>query len=245
MTNLARTLSLAANAALALLLAGCGAWAWQSHRAAAGDAEGADGSRVQKTYEVFILDKLAALRLVGLTLPTLEFPGVSGASVSTDMARRKGGLVLLFKPQSCQACLITQLKGLQHVYAALLDTADLAVLAVAQTGPTELKRFTRAFGLTYPIASDPAGALLETELARTTPAVLLVNQANVIIDAHFPSPGKPEFSLLYYNELRVGQRLGVRMAGDRYDLALGGIPMLDVIRNDFGAPSEAAERLLF
>lgn len=246
MRDVARNVSIAVNVALILVVVACGGWIWRSQRLAEGaPGEQAGPSRTSQAYEAFIVGKLRALRLVGLQLPKVDMTSLRGNAISTDLGRRKGAIVLLFKPQSCQPCLITQLKGLQHIYETLEDTATMVVVGIGAAPARELKRFTRAFGLTYPIVSDTAGSLMASGLAESTPAVLLVNSYNTIVDSHFPSPGKPEFSLLYYNELRPKQRLGAGVVWERFDLGLGGVKMLDVIRNDFGTPSEAAMKLLY
>ncbi len=248
MRSTARNISVAANLALIMLLMASAGWKWSvQHR---GDETGEASTRcrsVNRTYEGFINSMLLAQKRVGRSFPAVTLTDIRGAHVSTDFSDLRGAVVLLFKPSACQPCLITQLKALQLMHGSVRGSGDVGVYALGQAPSAEIKRFARAFELEFPLASGTEVGIFETALGRATPVVFLINKQNTIIDCHVASPGRPEFSLLWYNEVRLAivEKLGAGSPTAESSFGLKGIPFVHVIRNEFDASSVNVGRVLF
>lgn len=244
MANTVRNVSLAINIVLGVLVLTAGGWIWQSGQGKTGS--GTSDPKVIPTYESYINYSLMAKRLVGRPFPKWAGRDIKDRPVSTDFSGKKGGIVLVFKPATCQPCLIMQLKSLQHTLEALEDSSEISICGFSDAPASEVKRFTRAFALGYPVVSDSSGSLMHSELVEHTPVVFLVDEANTIIDCHVPCPGKPEFSLLWYNFLRqdLPEKLGARVRIEESSFGLKGVPFVDVIRNEFDATNLNVQKVM-
>ena len=199
--------------------------------------------RFNTAYEIYIDGILHADGFVGMTFPKVELADLHGRVVSTDFSGRSGGLVLLFYPTSCQACVITQLKSFQRIYEGIEYPEEFPLYAIAKSTPEAITRFTRPFGLEYNLAADPKGLLLDAPLAKVTPIVFLVNGNNTVIGCHVPSKGKPEQSMVFYENIyrrQIGRHL--RVDTRLPYVASKDIRPIDMIRNEF-APKHVAHLL--
>ena len=190
--------------------------------------------RFNAAYEIYIDGIQHAGGFVGMQFPKVELAGLHGRMVSTDFSGSSGGLVLLFYPTSCQACVITQLKSFQRIYEGIEFPQEFALYAIAKSKPGAIARFTRPFGLAYTLAADPEGLLLDAPLARVTPVVFLVNANNTIIGCHAPSKGRPEQSIIFYENAykrQIGRHLQV--ATRLPYVGSKDIRPIDLIRNEF------------
>lgn len=238
MNTLVRNLSLVCNVLLVVSLAGVTGILWKTKaQQAAVREEALEGHKTIVRYESFINSVMAAGTYVGLPFPKLDLQNLEGEPISTDFSGRKGALVLLFKAESCEACLVTQLKTLQRLHDVLEDPGQFPILGISSAPVEVIQRFARAFGLEYDLAPDSEGILVDDRgLGRQTPAVFLVDANNRISVAHVPSPGKPEFSILFYNQIRSYQMeriLRVPLDHERASFGLGKVPFVQVIRNDY------------
>jgi peroxiredoxin len=235
--NLLRNLSLGANLLLLALLCLLVGWVWKERQLYIRVLDQTDKQqKIIGTYEEFINTTLNADTYVGRPFPKLNMIDVQNRPVSTDFAQKKSGLVLLFKPKACQPCLTTQLKVLQHIYDELENPEELPIYAFSDEPPEEVRRFTRAFDLEYPLISDAEGKIVDSDLAQTTPIVFLVDRENKITKCHIPSTGKSEHSILFYNQLRrihLAGNLHIAMDQSSTSFGLGGVPFVQVVRNEY------------
>ena len=202
-----KILSLSTNLIFGLLLTLSLAWIWKTRQAPIEAAEANKAFEGYGTvYEKYIESSLRSSSRLGIEFPKVEMVDIEGRKISTDFSDKKGGIILLFSPQACQPCLITQLKILQFIYSRLKSPSELPIYAFANSPVFQIKRFTRAFGLEYPLVSDTEEVLFTTSFSQFTPVVFLINQDNTIVDCHIPAVGQSNFSVLFYNTL-IGHRL--------------------------------------
>ncbi len=211
------------------------AWTWHLRATcAATDHTKERAQRYNAAYEIFIDGILHAEGFVGMPFPKVELMDLHGQVISTDFSERRGGLVLLFYPTSCQACVITQLKSFQKIFEGIEYPEEFPLYAIAKSTPAAITRFTRPFGLEYTLAADPKGLLLGSPLAKVTPVVFVVNGNNTVIGCHVPSKGKPEQSIIFFENIykrQIGRHLQV---GTRLPyVASKDIRPIDMIRNEF------------
>lgn len=246
--NLARNMSLAGNLLLLIGIGLAGAFAWKARKDQEPLRESArEARKLVATYEKFIDAGNAAAAYLGMEIPKVHTTDVNGVEVSTDFGGKAGGLLLVFSPQkSCQHCLITLLKTLEHIRRAIERPEELPIVALSTAGVEQTKMFPAAFGLGYPFLSDSAGTILNERLMRRTPVVLLVDGGNRVVAAHVTSPGEPSFSILFYHQLLAWQmrdNLGVAIDMEKGSLGLGGLPVLSVIRDEYD--KSRVEHLLY
>lgn len=237
MKNLGRNLSLLGNVCLIILLALAASWLWKTRRSHTDVlAASKRHEMVSKTYEAFINSSVYAATFVGRPFPIVELTDITGRTVSTDFSNGKGAIVILLSDKSCQPCLIAQLKSARRVHNALGQPEDLPIYAFFKAPLDHVKRLTRAFNLEYTLISDMDEVLVNEDLAPATPIVYLVNRDNVVTQCHIPSPGKPEFSILFFHQTLVNQlrdQLGLTLDKEKPDFGLSGTLYLDVITSDF------------
>ena len=100
--------------------------------------------------------------LNGLMAPELTFPaGVNGVGRGTTLSSFRGRVVWLkFWLRDCPRCRKT-LPEAQRLHE-LYGKSGLVVLTVVhQYGPEQVEPFLKQFGYTFPVASDPTGALAQ------------------------------------------------------------------------------------
>ena len=100
---------------------------------------------------------------------------------------------MLFSPQSCQPCLNTQLKILEHIYQNQDKTSRLPILALANSSVSQIKQYVRSFDLHYKLISYENDELFKNNelLTQKTPAIFLINRDNIITHCHIPSQNRP------------------------------------------------------
>lgn len=238
-----RNVSIALNVALAVALGVSLAFGWKANRDGERSRDSARETRaLVALYEKFIKARNLADAYLGMRIPRMQLSDVGGQVVSTDLRGGAGGLFLVFSPErTCQHCLATLLKTLQHVHRALVDPTQLPIVAISSAGQEETRRFQTAFELDYPLVSDSARVLLDEELTRITPLVLLADQSGTVISAHTTSSNEPSFSILFFYQLLAWQVRGHLkvMVDSQGDLGLGGVPVLSVIRGEYDDGSVA------
>lgn len=232
MDRLLRNVLIGLSALLLVATLGGGVAAWRliEHRSEPTPAP-PDEAHTVDVLKAYIGATTYAGNFVGMEFPKVRLTAVDGRIISTDFGLIKGGMIMLFKPQSCQPCLVTQLKSLQHLVAAMENQEQLPVYAISAGQGVPLTGFIRAFGLQYPLATDSTGTLFSDRLAKETPIIFLIDSRNRIVAGHRPVAGRPEFSVLFYHELRtkIIEYLGVRMNWEKASFGLEGDIICDVI----------------
>ena len=173
---------------------------------------------------------------MGKSFPVVEMVDIDGNTVKTDFFSVKAALVLLFDPAECQPCLNTQLKALQFIHSRLRSPEEFPVYAYAKASASGLKRYRRAFDITFPLISDLEGVVIDPSLTDYTPVVYLVGPDNQILDCHRPVLNKSEFSVLFYNQtighqIRDNLKVGIDLKNSPFSMS--GTSLLDVIRNQY------------
>jgi len=93
---------------------------------------------------------------VGDPAPEFTLTSGSGAAVSLADYRDKSEVVLFFYPQSGSPACTAEACSFRDSYQAFLD-AGAEVIGVSGGSERGQKRFAGAFGLPYPVLSDPGG----------------------------------------------------------------------------------------
>ncbi len=236
--KLIRNLSLATNVFLVVILSVSFMWTLKMRRKhIQARTQAKELKRVNNDYETFINSTLSANRHVGTKFPKIEMIDVKGRIISTDFEKKRGGVILLFDSNACQACLNTQLKMLREIYAQTKDPSELSVYGFTNASSSVIKRQARALGLEYSLIYDKDNMLLNTPLSKQTPIVFIVDSENTIIQCHTPVIGKPHMSALFYNEAQPHLNLSKSL------FSLSGVKIVEVITNQFN--SDHIKHLLF
>ncbi len=197
--------SLVANLLLVILLGISFAWIYKAEYRLS-HSSGQLATERTRLYEEFIIATMMADRLLGLPFPRLALVDVYNKNISTDFSQKEGALILVFDPQTCQPCLIAQLKLLNHVYKQLKNPDTFPVIAIAPRYHSQLiKRYALKYELQYTIIADKKDQIFNDNnevLYKATPAVYLVNQNNTIIRSHIPVFRKPYISVLFFYEVQ-------------------------------------------
>jgi peroxiredoxin len=137
--------------------------------------------------------------LNGLMAPELTFPaGVNGVERGATLSSFRGRVVWLkFWLRDCPRCRKT-LPEAQRLHE-LYGKSGLVVLTVVhQYGPDQVKPFLDQFGYTFPVASDPTGALAQAYQVNHRPTDYLIGvDGRVIVsngvDVELIKGGLPEY----------------------------------------------------
>lgn len=202
--------------------------------------------QINEIYETYINSRLQAYYYIGMKFPKIVMQDLNGNIISTDFSKLKGGLVLFFSPKSCQPCLTSLLKILNHIKSELKKLEELPIYAISNSSSLPIKKFVRAFELRYPFISDSEGIIFKDSFVPIIPIVFLINKENKIIGCHIPSPGRQEFSILFFNELRFTQikkHLGIDIDVFSKSFGLKNVSYLDVIKNQY--KKEDVKKLLY
>ncbi|MDE0087569.1 MAG: redoxin domain-containing protein [Candidatus Poribacteria bacterium] len=184
-------------------------------------------------YKEFINASILASKYQGKSFPKFKIQDIWGDIVTTDFSESGGGIVLLFSPQSCQPCLNTQLKILEHIYQNQDKTSRLPILALANSSVSQIKQYVRSFDLHYKLISYENDELFKNNelLTQKTPAIFLINRDNIITHCHIPSQNRPQFSALFYNEIQRH----LNLAQPLFQSHLKGLTFSEVVSNEFDA----------
>ena len=101
--------------------------------------------KVNADYKEHINVSTYASNYQGKEFPKLELKNINGDWISTDFSKTGKGLVLVFKPQDCQPCLITQIKLLEHVYQNQDPEKTLSNLCFCQCPCGRIKKIQKEF----------------------------------------------------------------------------------------------------
>ena len=160
-------------------------------------------SRVEK-YEHFILQN-GQERFVGHggKFPRVSLVSPLGATISTDFSESHVALVLLFSDTSCQSCVYAQFRLMAHFHQILRHPEKSPILAIGNTSESTVREYIRAFSLLFPVARDTSGVFFgKRRFSHRTPAVYVVDDENVVLQVHYPTPKMPHLSALFFNEIR-------------------------------------------
>ena len=154
-------------------------------------------------YKEHINASTYASNYQGQEFPKLQLKNTNGDWISTDFSKTGKGLVLVFKPQDCQPCLITQIKLLEHVYQNQDPEKRFPIYAFANASAGVLKRYKRSFNLHYELLPDTENMLFRNELlTHRTPAIFVVNKKNIITHCHLPSKDRPQNTVLFFGVIQ-------------------------------------------
>jgi peroxiredoxin len=105
----------------------------------------------------------------GARAPDFQIPGEDGKIVRLSALLRDSPILLAFFKVTCPVCQYT-LPFLERV------AGQAPVLGISQDGPEDTAGFCTAFGITFPMAFDPAPAYPVSNLYRIThvPSLFLV-----------------------------------------------------------------------
>ncbi len=157
--------------------------------------------RESRNYQIYINDVAKANKYVGRKFPIVKMEDINGEVISTDFSSYDSAILLFFKAQSCQPCLITQIKIINQIKQTLRHADKVPIIAFANDTPNALKAYMRSFQIKYRLISDQEQEILRRPFDLFTPLVLFVDSKNTIIRSHIPSPNLPQFSVLFYNDL--------------------------------------------
>ena len=157
-------------------------------------------------YETIITRELVTARHPGMSFPRLSLSSVYDKIVSTDFSRGEGGLVLVSDTRSCQPCLISQFKLLNHIYERLQDPEQFPLIVIAAgTSGGSLKKYQLKYDIPYTLVNDEDKVFFSqahSSLYENVPVVFLINKNNTIIRSHIPLPNTPHYSALFFNEIQ-------------------------------------------
>ena len=186
--------------------------------------------KVNADYKEHINASTSAFNYQGQEFPKLQLKNINGDWISTDFSKTGKGLVLVFKPQDCQPCLITQIKLLEHVYQNQNPSKRFPIYAFANASAGVLKRYKRSFNLHYELLPDTENTLFQNELlAHRTPAIFVVNKKNIITHCHLPSKDRPQNTVLFFAVIQKHLRLQKPLLNDH----LKGLAYSQIIAKEF------------
>ncbi len=189
-----------------------------------------DLRQVNADYKAHINASTYASNYQGQEFPKLQLKNINGDWISTDFSKTGKGLVLVFKPQDCQPCLITQIKLLEHVYQNQDPEKRFPIYAFANAPAGVLKRYKRSFNLHYELLPDTKNMLFQNELlTHRTPAIFVVNKKNIITHCHLPSKDRPQNTVLFFGVIQKHLRLQKSLLNDH----LKGLTYSQIIAKDF------------
>ena len=166
----------------------------------------------------------------GQEFPKLQLKNINGDWISTDFSKTGKGLILVFSPQDCQPCLITQIKLLEHVYQNQNPAKRFPIYAFANASADVLKRYKRSFNLHYELLSDTENMLFQNELLiHRTPAIFVVNKKNIITHCHLSSKDRPQNTFLFFGVIQRHLPLQKPLLNDH----LKGLTYSQIIAKDF------------
>ena len=181
-------------------------------------------------YKEHINASTYASNYQGQEFPKLQLKNINGDWISTDFSKTGKGLVLVFKPQDCQPCLITQIKLLEHVYQNQDPPKRFPIYAFANAPAGVLKRYKRSFNLHYELLPDTENMLFQNELlTHRTPAIFVVNKKNIITHCHLPSKDRPQNTVLFFGVIQKHLRLQKPLLNDH----LKGLTYSQIIAKEF------------
>jgi peroxiredoxin len=92
----------------------------------------------------------------GVQAPEIELSYVDGGKFSLKEARKRGPVVATFYKVSCP---VTQmaLPFLDRIFRAYSKSGAFTWVGISQDNAADTKAFNREFGVTFPVALDPAG----------------------------------------------------------------------------------------
>ena len=127
-----------------------------------------------------------AIPQAGYPAPDFELQTMEGVPVQLSDLRGKV-VVLNFWATWCPPCR-TEMPALQQVYAAY-QTRGLEVLAInMQEGSAQATAFARESGLTFPILTDPEGAVSSRYRVTSLPTTLFLDRQGVIREVAVGGP---------------------------------------------------------
>ena len=190
--------------------------------------------KVNVDYKEHINASTNAFNYQGQEFPKLQLKNINGDWISTDFSKSGKGMVLVFKPQDCQPCLITQIKLLEHVYQNQDPSKRFPIYAFANAPSGVLKKFKKSFDLHYELLPDSENMLFQNELlTRRTPAIFVVNEKNIITHCHLPSKGRPQNTVLFFAVIQRYLPLQKPLLNDH----LKGVTYSQIIAQDFDTDS--------
>lgn len=155
-----------------------------------------------KNNQIFLLNVYKSTMIVGQHFPRAPIQTVHGDTVHINFSKKKGGLVLLFDPTSCQPCLELVLNGLQHIHDNLIDSTEFPIYALSKDISLErLWQVRRAFRLDYQLGIITENDILPDIFFEQTPLIILVDDNNTILQCHYPIYGKEQFSIIFFTKL--------------------------------------------
>ncbi|MCE2435575.1 MAG: redoxin domain-containing protein [Candidatus Latescibacteria bacterium] len=159
--------------------------------------------KVNADYKEHINTSTYASNYQGQEFPKLQLKNTNGDWISTDFSQTGKGLVLVFKAQDCQPCLITQIKLLAHVYQNQNPSKRFPIYAFANAPSEVLKKYKKSFNLHYELLPDTEDMLFQNKvLTHRTPAIFVVNKKNIITHCHLPSKDRPQNSVLFFGVIQ-------------------------------------------
>lgn len=155
-----------------------------------------------QTNKTFLINIYNSSKMVGQHFPVVSIQTDRGDTVYTDFSEKKGGLVLLFDPTSCQPCLELVLNGLQHIRDSLVDPTEFPIYALSKgIYLDQLWQYKRAFRLDYQFGKIKEDDTSLDEFLEQTPRILLINEHNTVLQCHHPIYEREQFSVIFFTKL--------------------------------------------
>ncbi|MYB72020.1 MAG: hypothetical protein F4X75_26385 [Gemmatimonadetes bacterium] len=193
-------------------------------------------------YQAYVRDSYYHNQLVGHPFPCISLQTSQGDTLQTNFSSKKGGLILIFEPMSCQRCLELLLNTLQHIQSNMKDTAEFSIYGIAIDTPrTVLSNYRRVFKIKYQLGVPLQENILPTRLVNSTPIVFLVDSNNTILQAHNPTIGREQFSALFFYSLVFNHLPFLEVSIEGFDDSplgkLKGGSILEIIKGNYDRDS--------
>ena len=179
--------------------------AWQVYRNRQLTAQATNGNDFQT--EQRLMDEIVRTRAYALSLETrkLVWPeGMELLGVNEDQPQIPGyagpRLVLLVDEVSCTTCRDDQTAFVLEVAAAA--GTEVVQIVVHASEPRFARSYMRLNQIHMPVYYDAEGALFKANAITETPVLLLLDESNQIVSAHFPMPDKPLLSRPFHDRCR-------------------------------------------
>ena len=190
-----------------------------------------------KNNQTFLFNVYRSTMLVGQHFPVVSIQTAHDDTVHTDFTGKKGGLVLLFDPTSCQPCLELVLNGLQHLRNNI-DTAQFPIYAISKDISLErLWQLRRAFRLSYQMGILEQSDILPDAFFKQTPLILLVDEHNTILQCHYPIYRKEQFSVIFFTKLVFKHLPALNVNIDSFEASplykLKDVSLVDAVKGNY------------
>jgi len=120
--------------------------------------------------------------VAGNVAPNFSLKSLDGKEFSLSAALQKGPTLLAFFKIGCPVCQFT-FPFLERLYQRS-KSSDLTIVGVSQNGPEKTARFSKEYGITFPVLLDPEekGYVVSNAYGLTmVPTIILVDTDGAVL----------------------------------------------------------------